>query len=94
LYLITKALRIYIRKNSEKYIIANGKEIENDTKITIKRFVVCNILICLLVVAISYGQRINDIYNTENVIKLDSHNDLEEFKELLEEIYIIFGTNF
>ncbi|MHB8127844.1 MAG: hypothetical protein ACYDEX_02480 [Mobilitalea sp.] len=84
-YLIIKALRIYIRKNSEINDVADGKEVRKSTKKTVKRFVVCNIIICLLVIAISYGQRITGNYNTENVIYCSSQSDADEFKELLEE---------
>lgn len=93
LYLVIKALKIYI-KNNEKNDISNDKEVKKGINKTVKRFIICNILGLLLVIGIS---RIIS-YTTENVITCDSKSDVEEFEKILEKHnvnYIVLpgGTN-
>lgn len=85
LYLIIKALRTYIDRNSKT----------NSEKLTIVRtrkpvkglviVAVCNVLIIAAIIASIYIQKNHDIYYTENVIIFQSESDVNYFSEMLDE---------
>jgi hypothetical protein len=85
LYLLIKSLKIYIRKNSEPVVTADGREVRSDSRKTIRRFIVGNAFLCLLIIGISIYLRNVELYNTENVLYLQSKGDVEEIRELLED---------
>lgn len=85
LFLIIKALKIYIRKNSGINDIANDKVKQSSSKNILKKFIVCNIIMFFLIFAASYGHSMLHTYNSENVIYCLSQDDVKELIKLLEE---------
>ena len=78
LFLLIKALKIFIEKNSEPNSIPyNSKEL-------IRRFVTGNMLVCILVILISFGYRIYEKNNIEYILEFNSRNDVNEVTKLLE----------
>lgn len=84
LYLIIKALRTYINRNSKTMSeelpkVRNKKPLKGVFAVT-----VCNTLIIVAIIASVYIQRNHDIYYTENVVICQNKSDTEKFTEILD----------
>jgi hypothetical protein len=85
LYLIIKALRTYINRNSKTNSEELAKEKIRKSLKGVVIVAVSNVLIIIAILATVYIQRNHDIYYTENVIICQSNSDVKEFTELLDE---------
>ncbi len=82
-FLLMKALKIYIRKNSDYNSAEPIKAAKRKSKAGVICIVVFNFIFVIFLVALPYIHRNYVIYNTENVINCNQ-NDVDRFTKLLE----------
>jgi len=92
LFLMIKALRIYIH---EKSITNQTGQPRAEARKPVKGILIvagCNILLMAVMIAGFYIQSKRDVYYTENVIQCENKSDVQTFTELLDQNDIAYDV--